>query len=491
MPFATFFIVTEKLPNQYDNTYLAELNDKYELLCNTNDRKIIFVGGSSLPFGLRSDLIEQELHGYKVVNFGLYATLGTKLMMDLSKANINQGDIVILSPELSVQTYSLYFNAEAVLQACDGFAFKYKYLSLDNNLSLFYNYYKFAYDKISYVVNQNQPDPIGIYRHDSFNEYGDIKVERANNIMNNGVDSTMQISTDDLLDEEFIDYVNDYISYVRSKKAKIYFNFSPCNELAITSSSSKRSEFQQSLTNSLECDLLSNLDDCIMDYRYFYDTNFHLNSSGAIYYSNLIINNIKLKLGMETQATDNSNGNDADSSDSNTPSIVVPTPPDISVDEVVEPDVSNSLTPFNEYNGEPNNDYLDYFNYRLVGSSYQIISIKDEYKDIEEVILPSTYNGKNVTALTEDALYGCVNLKRIYIGLTYKTLEGGAFNGCISLERIYLYELDGNTIQPDQTDLLKGAASSVAIYIPVGANYQSGYTWMNYSNYFVYFEVDE
>jgi hypothetical protein len=285
--------------------------------------------------------------------------------------------------------------------------------------------------------------------------------------------------------------VNDYISFVRSKKAKIYFNFSPCNEFAITSSSSKIAEFQQSLNDNLECDLLSDLNDCIMDYRYFYDTNFHLNSSGAIYYTNLIINNIKLKLGIRTSTIDNSNSNDVVDSVVDTPSIVVPLPPpDIKDDEVVEPDISDSLIPFNEYKGEPNNDYLDYFNYRLVGSSYQIISIKDEYKDIEEVILPSTYNGKNITTLIENALYGCINLKRIYIGLTYKTLERGSFNGCISLERIYLYELDGNTIQPDQTDLLIGAATGVSIYIPVGANYQSGYTWMNYSKYFVYFDIE-
>jgi len=107
VPFLTFFIVVENLPNQYENTYLAELEDKYRLLCETDERKIVFVGGSSLPFGLRSDLIEQELPDYRVVNFGLYATLGTKLMMDLAKANIRQGDVIVLSPGRS-NVFSLF-----------------------------------------------------------------------------------------------------------------------------------------------------------------------------------------------------------------------------------------------------------------------------------------------------------------------------------------------------------------------------------------------
>ncbi len=299
-PFAAVFLVTEKTPNQYNNTYLAEFNDKYNLLNNTKEKKIVFVGGSSLPFGLRSDLIEQEIPEYKVVNFGLYATLGTKFMMDMSKSNINEGDIIILSPELNAQTYSLYFNPTAVLQACDGFAFKYKNLSIEDNLKLAYNYYNFSKEKLNYYKDKNAPDPIGIYRHDSFNSYGDIDVERKNNIMNNGVDSTMKITTtDELLNDEFINYVNSYIDFVRNRKAKIYFNFSPCNELAIYSSKKTRDVFQNNLDLKIKCDLLSNLDDCIIDYRYFYDTNFHLNSSGAIYYTSLLINNLKMKLNME------------------------------------------------------------------------------------------------------------------------------------------------------------------------------------------------
>ena len=92
-----------------------------------------------MPFGLRSDLIEQEINGYSVVNFGLYATLGTKVMMDLSKINIGRGDIVVLAPELNEQTYSLYFNPVALQEALDGYNYRYRYLSLQDNLSLFYN----------------------------------------------------------------------------------------------------------------------------------------------------------------------------------------------------------------------------------------------------------------------------------------------------------------------------------------------------------------
>lgn len=485
MPFAIVFFVTEKTPNQYNKTYLAEFSDKYNLLNDTKGKKIIFVGGSSLPFGLRSDLIEEQLEEYKVVNFGLYATLGTKFMMDMSKSNIKEGDIVILSPELNEQTYSLYFNPTAVLQACDGFAYKYKYLSNNDNLKLFYNYWNFAKDKLEYAKNGNAPDPIGIYRHDSFNDYGDICVERDNNIMNNGVDSTMSITMNNLLNDDFIGYVNKYCEHVRNKGAKIYFNFSPCNELAILSSRKTRDEFQEKVDLKIKCDRLSNLEDCIIDYRYFYDTNFHLNSSGAIYYTSLLINNLKMKLNMEVVK------NIDDSDDNQDGNISIPLPPQLAEDEVIEPVSSEEKVDFDKYNGELNNDYVDYFNYRLVGSSYQITSIKDEYKNIEKIILPSTYNGKNITALTENAFYGCINLQELYISPTYKVFEENSFNGCISLKKIYLFETDGNKLSPSASGLLNGTSKNVKIYIPEGANYLSGYTWSNYASYFVYFKRGE
>jgi len=391
----------------------------------------------------------------------------------------------------AVQTYSLYFNPEAVMQAFDGFTFRYKYLGASDNLSLFYHYYKFAFDKITRHHNQDAPDPIGIYRHDSFNEYGDVFVDRPNNIMNNGVDSTMPIVINEtLLNKEFIDYVNDFCSFARKKKAKVYFNFSPCNELAIATSQNKRKEFQRALGDSLECDLLTDIEDCIIDYGYFYDTNFHLNSAGAIYYTNLIVNNLKAKLGIKTQGG-NQGGNTEDPDEPDNPSIVVPKPPEPPKEDVEEPTPGDEPIAFEDYRGEPNNDYLDCFEYRLVGSSYQITGIKDAYKDMEEVILPSTYNGRNITTLTSNALYGCINLKRVHIGKTYKELHEKAFNGCIGLEGIYFYETDGNKISPAATGLMEGASKHVKIMIPRGANYETGYTWSSYMQYFEFFEVKE
>ena len=87
------------IPAQYTNTFVGELDDKFERLTSIDEPKLVVVGGSSVAFGLESEILEKYV-GMPVVNFGLYAALGTKVMLDLSKAGINEGDVVVLAPEL-------------------------------------------------------------------------------------------------------------------------------------------------------------------------------------------------------------------------------------------------------------------------------------------------------------------------------------------------------------------------------------------------------
>ena len=465
LPLSAFVILVEALGDTYDKTYLGAFDEKLERLESAEGRRVIFIGGSSLPFGLRSDLLEGDLGGdYTVVNFGLYATLGTKFMMDMAKSEIREGDVVLLSPELSVQTYSLYFNPEAVLQATDGFDRSLLRLPLKNQISCFYSFFGFGFDKLGYHLNKNAPDPVGIYRADSFNEYGDLSVERPNNLMNNGVDENMLVTVDGLLNKEFIDYVNDYVAYAEKKGADIFFSFSPANRAALRSSAAARANFEEALAEALDCPLLGSVEDYLIDERYFYDTNFHLNDAGAIVYTRTVSLNLKRALGSHEVSS----------------SLEIPTPPPLAQDTVADVPVSEEKIPFEEYLGEPNNDYLDWFEFRENGSTYTLIGVKEEHRGMTEVILPSVYNGKNVTAVAADAFRGCTSLKRIHIGSTYKSLAAGAFAGCISLEGIYLYEMDGNRIAPPTSGLMDGAAQSASIYIPEGANYTTGYTWSNY-----------
>ena len=70
------------LPAQYTETFLGELPCKMERLRNAEGPRIILVGGSSVPFSIKSELIEASFPEYTAVDFGLYAELGTPIMLD-------------------------------------------------------------------------------------------------------------------------------------------------------------------------------------------------------------------------------------------------------------------------------------------------------------------------------------------------------------------------------------------------------------------------
>ena len=472
-PFAGYcFYVDRYIPNCYEETFFGELPVKYKLLKNTKEKKIIFVGCSSLPFALRSDVIDEEFPEYKVVNYGLYGAIGTKFMMDTSKVNISKGDIVVLAPEISEQTYSTYFNPEITLQATDGFSEMFKHLDLESNISLFANFFPYSLDKIGHYKNNSAPDPVGIYRRDSFNEYGDVYIEREHNIMLGGYDTTSMITPkEELLTDDFVEMVNKYIKYVRRKGAEIYFNFSPSNDLSIGSSRAKRDQFEKAVQEKIHCKTLMSLDECILNYLYFYDTNYHLNSIGSLNFTNHLVAALKDQLGIEHDPVEDIPPNKGSDDD-------VPDIPDIPVD-------------FEEYRGEPNNDFLDCFNYRLIGKYYRIESVKDEYKDLAKVIVPTVYEGKTIKAIASNAFSNFTNIKDIYIGNHIRSIEKEAFNGCDKLEGIHLFQMDGSLISVPSTGLLDGCNPKVKIYIPKGSNYAVGYIWDSYSDYFEEVDFDE
>ena len=91
-----FLICGFGLPAQYGDTFMGELKSKYERLKETPGQRIVLVGGSGVAFDCDSEMIDEIFPSYEVVNFGMYAGLGTKAVMDLSEAYIREGDIVIL-----------------------------------------------------------------------------------------------------------------------------------------------------------------------------------------------------------------------------------------------------------------------------------------------------------------------------------------------------------------------------------------------------------
>lgn len=479
-PFVGFTIWSFSMPPQFYETYLGGLTDKFNRLTTIKEKKIIIVGGSSVPFSLRSDLIEKEIPDYKVVNFGLYGTLGTKVMMDLSKANISEGDLIIFSPEINEQALSLYFNPETMLECLDSNWNMFNYLETNNQRQVAGHFYNYTMLKNKYNTEKNM-SLSGVYQRKNLNEHGDIAYflrdqdgnliydedekpmsMRKYNKMAKGYNPDDQINYDyKMVSDDFIQYVRSYSSFVKSKGAKILYAFSPSNIAATNVSNIDYASFYTFVKEHFDMDVIGSPGEYVLDPLYFYDTNFHLNDSGAIYRTG------KLILDIRQHYKDN------------TPlDFELPDPPEIPDDDLSQgggPDTSS----FFKYS-----DYL-FNNEKKTGLS--ITGVADDHLGDLSLDLPWHDDYVPIKNIAQGAFINTTNLKTINVNRNIKHISAEAFSGCRYLEKIVM---DKDTNPEDVMitlygTMLTGCNENVKIFVPASkyAQYANEYSWKHYSSY--------
>ena len=468
LPFVILFSVVLLTPKTYSSTFVGALDEKFDRLNSIEGEKIVVVGGSSVAFGIDSALMEEHL-GKPVVNFGLYAALGTKLMMDLSRSAIGEGDIVILAPELDVQTLSLYFSSENTLEALDDDYSMARYVRGDNKLSLLGGLWKHAGKKLSYM-KEGIPDPEGVYNSKSFNEYGDVRGsmtdldgnllwERGQNVMQLYYDPATVIDlSPDIISEEFIDYVNEYVRFCERRGATVYFSYCPMNRLAIKEGTTENdiADFTAYLKKSINCEFISYVDSYIIEEGYFYDTNFHLNNAGVLLRTKTLIEDIMLAKGTFT-----------------TVNIEVPKAPEL-------PDA------FVKFLSVDEND--KYFTYdELSNGALVITGLTDLGKAQETLTIPLGANYTKVTAIGAGA-FSEGNCRTVIVteDTNLRNFLDNSFADT-TVRDLYIYY---NFTSEDEKLVPAGNFSGITIHVTKDSPYLTHYDWNDTSGGFKFVTID-
>ena len=300
-----FFLVCGfGLPAQFGDTFMGELKSKYERLKETSGKRIVLVGGSGVAFDCDSALMDDFFPSYEIVNFGMYAGLGTKAVMDLSENYIHEGDIVILSPEQSEQTLSDYFNGEYMWQAADGAFGMLRNIKSENFETMLGNFPRFALEKLNYVMKGQKPQTDSIYQKKSFNTYGDIELDTCReNILPNGYDVNQKVRfTEDVVQPEFMDYMNDWAKRLEKKGAVVWYRYCPVNKLSVEDMDDLAA-YDVFLRQKLDFPVIGNPENSLMEAEWFFDTNFHLNQPGKEVNTVQLIRDMKAMLGDDRAVT--------------------------------------------------------------------------------------------------------------------------------------------------------------------------------------------
>lgn len=434
------------LPAQYGNTFVGELPAKRALLAAESDTpRLILVGGSAAAFGVDSALLARELPGYTPVNFGLYAALGTRVMLDLSIRELRAGDIVVVMPEQQRQTLSDTLGAQTLWQAVDGDFGALTCLHARDFGPMLGAFPRFAGSKLRYFV-QGAPDPDGVYRRAAFNAAGDITDARCSaNIMPNGWDTTMPVEFDPaMLDPDFCTALNAYTAQAAAGGAAVYYHFPPMNAAAVAADADIDA-YAAGLQAQLAAPLAGDPHSCVLESGWFYDTNFHLNAAGRTVFTRQLIRDLKAMLG-DTSPTD----------------IALPAMPKPAAARTAEAADNSDAAYFTVQNG--------------------VLTVNEQGRSRRTLTVPAAVDGTPVTALSAATFAGCDKLEEITIQQNIAALPDGLFAECPALRTVTLTQPDPARLQVGQA-LLDGAPAACRITVPQGSytDYCLSYAWSAYA----------
>jgi len=278
---------------QYSTGYTASLGDKFDRLRSIDEPKIVLVGDSSVVFGFDSEKI-QEAFNMPVVNFGFSIDLGQPFHTEMIKANINEGDIIVLAPaRFNDETTAILDPILAWVSIENNFRM-WSGISPENRIDMILAFPTYLRRAIALFISGegNLPD-YGPYSRAQINVYGDSKYPRPKD-----GDVEWQFGYGHLFDDNQISpamkaYWNEFNEFVISRNARLFITGPPILENAL---SVDLMPLQTQLDEGLNFPMISNLEDYVYPFEYFFDQNFHLNDFGVEVRTDQFIQDLKFAL---------------------------------------------------------------------------------------------------------------------------------------------------------------------------------------------------
>ncbi len=428
------------LPPCYQESYYAQLPALYRRLTDSTGKRLILVGGSNVAFGVDVGLLEHMLgqygYEYTVCPFGLYAAVGTSAMLELSQGQLREGDVVVLAMEPTSETLSGYFGASAFWKCAEEAPELLAAVGPDHRAALAGNYIGFLQERAAICASGRYPKAEGAYAKSSFDEDCHMSFYRAGNIMALGWDTGAPVDlTAVSVSPDFARQVAGYRETARQRGAEVYLSFSPVDRSALVGSPEEgAAAYFRVCLDAFDCPIISDPNRYILDSGWFYDSNFHLNSAGAVLRTCLLAEDLLAQFGCYEQL-----------------SFPRPTMPEPIAQEVAaEGDSGHFLfSPVDES-----------------GSGYVVSGLTDAGAGQTSLTVPAGFEGRPVVGIEPHALDGAQELEELRLPETVESLPDGAFSGCPELTRLILEHAQRLCRITEHTF---DGAPQVKVYVPTAA----------------------
>jgi len=289
----------------YQHRYFAAFADKMDYLkINADNKKILFVAGSSTRYDYDSILFEEAYPDYEVVNMGVYAYTNMTPIMGNILPYINSKDVVLSSPEFdAIDKQFCVSNAFDENTWCM-YEANYDLVS-DLDISEYDNVWdSFAcfLDSRKDLERYDYSDTPAYFDDDgkalegaSYNINGDYTVYRPQNIDRQLFGVKRAYFNKQYFDQSTVAAINTIYEKFEEKGATVLFTYSPRSSESISEDSSLQTaiELDKYLQDALVVPIITDIDYALMDSFYFYGTDNHLSTEGVALHSQKIIEAIR------------------------------------------------------------------------------------------------------------------------------------------------------------------------------------------------------
>jgi hypothetical protein len=280
------------------NSLLAALVDKHQMAGKIQTKKIIFIGGSNVSFGLDSKTISDTFK-IPVVNMAVHAGLGLEYIVNDSKPYINKGDVVVLIPEYeNFYTDNFYGEMELASVLFGIYPAGKKLVNGEQWKHLVKYLPTYSAKKIKSYVSSLFHKPtvsteIDIYDKRSFNDFGDAYIHWE--LPNQNFFSCKKNTGKEKINPEVISFLVDFKKYVSDKEAKLVI-LPPVLE-------TESYQNQEDMINAIEIELQKNNIGFIakpnrykLATNYFFNSIYHPNKKGVDLRTRLVIEDLSTNL---------------------------------------------------------------------------------------------------------------------------------------------------------------------------------------------------
>ena len=257
------------------------------LILSQGQKRAVFYGGCSMWYNLDGFQAQQALgDGYCVVNLGLNGTVNSPVQMQILGAFLQEGDILIHTPELSS-------HHQMLLQTAMGEHDGPLWCGIENNYDLFalvdLTTVDGAFDSLCHYLSQKSTRAsYAQYYLDGQNRpyldpFGGIPFFR----LGTEDDLPDRVYLDPaFLDREAMERLEDYYAWFQSQGARVYVSCACVNLDAVPEEQRGNAALLDSLLREAvgqmeEVVLISSVEDYLYQNSDFFDTNYHLVTQAA------------------------------------------------------------------------------------------------------------------------------------------------------------------------------------------------------------------